>query len=1349
LSAAPQFPHDFRWPEEQPEQPPQQPPLLPRRALWKRLLRGFAILVGLLVILIAIAIPVLLHSVKFHQYVLNKARTQASTALGTDVAIRDFGLTFSGISPTLDVYNVRVAGAAPYNNTPLLTVDHARVGVRIVSLLHRKWYLSDVEVHRPVVNVFVGKNGSDNLPKTKKNSSSQSKTNIFDLAVQHAVLDGGEVYYNSRKADLSADLHNVDFRSGFDNAQRKYSGTLSYENGHLRIGKYNPLPHALNARFDLTPDRFTLQDATLVSGNSHVVLNAIVNDLSNPKLDADYNASIDAGEFRRVLKNSTLPLGTIQLVGHANYDNPANLPPLKVAKLTGTLSSSALEVRTPTLRTVIRDIGASYQLNAGNAEVRDLHAGILGGLLAGELTVRDVSGASDSRLDASLHHVQLAAAKALMNSASLQQVNLTGGVDANATATWGRNMSRLAAKADAALHGGMAPQSNPAQRVPLDGVIHARYAGASKTLALSQSYVRLPQTLLDMNGTISDRSALQLRLQANDLHELETISNLFRKPTPGQPATPMGLYGVANFNGEVRGTTTAPELTGLLQASNLRIKGSAWRLLRTNVLASPSVASVQNGELDPAGQGHIRFNLKAGLRHWSFTPESPIEIGLDAGQLNLADLAKAAGSTTPVTGVLSANVHAHGSELNPQGQGNISLANAKIAGETIKAANVNFNGTGDALHTTAELRLPAGVANAVVTFFPKERGYDAQLHANGIRLDQLQAVKAKGMQLAGVLNLNASGKGTLDDPSLNASLQIPKLQVQKQTIDNLSLQANVADRVANIALDSQAVNTFIRGRARVALDSNYTTNATFDTGRIPFQPLVAAYAPSQAGNVTGQTELHATLRGPLKNKKLMEAHVTVPVLSANYKNTIQIGAAQPIHLDYVDGVADLQRTEIRGTGTELRLQARVPVTTNAPASMLAQGSMDLQLAQLLDPEIASSGTVRFNVNSYGQRQDPNVQGTIEIVNANVATGSTPVGLENGNGLLTLTTDRLNITRFTGVVGGGQVSAGGGIVYRPALNFDLALSGNGIRVLVPPGVRTGIGMDLTMTGNMSSAALRGQVHLDQLSFTPDFDLSELMGSFGGTASAPPSQGFANDLQLNLVVNSPNGINLVSRDLSLQGNTNLQVRGTAAEPVVLGRVNVNDGDLLFRGNRYLLQSGTIDFVNPVRTEPVLNVGINTTVQQYDIAMRFEGPIDKMRTNYTSDPALPPADIINLLAFGKTSEASAANPNPPGNLAAESAVASAVSGQVTNRIEKIAGISHLSVDPTLGGNQQNPGATVTIQQRVTGKIFVTFSTDVTATQREVIQLEYKKSPRLSFSGTRDQNGGFAVDTKIRKTW
>lgn len=184
--------------------------------------------------------------------------------------------------------------------------------------------------------------------------------------------------------------------------------------------------------------------------------------------------------------------------------------------------------------------------------------------------------------------------------------------------------------------------------------------------------------------------------------------------------------------------------------------------------------------------------------------------------------------------------------------------------------------------------------------------------------------------------------------------------------------------------------------------------------------------------------------------------------------------------------------------------------------------------------------------------------------------------------------------------------------------------------------------------------------------------------------------------------------------------------------------------------MLQGGFIDFVNPYQTQPVLNVRVDTTIQQYNIHMMFRGPVDHLQTSYTSDPSLPSADIINLIAFGKTTEAAAANPTPPGALGAQSLVASAVAGQVTSRVSKVAGISQLSIDPVLAGsNRANPSARVTIQQRVTGSIFVTFSTDVTSTQNQIIQLEYKVSPRVSVSSTRDQNGGFGFDTTIEKTW
>jgi len=46
-------------------------------------------------------------------------------------------------------------------------------------------------------------------------------------------------------------------------------------------------------------------------------------------------------------------------------------------------------------------------------------------------------------------------------------------------------------------------------------------------------------------------------------------------------------------------------------------------------------------------------------------------------------------------------------------------------------------------------------------------------------------------------------------------------------------------------------------------------------------------------------------------------------------------------------------------------------------------------------------------------------------------------------------------------------------------------------------------------------------------------------------------------------------------------------------------------------------------------------------------------------------------------------------------------------------------------------------------------TFATDVTSTQREIIQGEYKLNKRWSASVTQDENGGFAVDGKYRKRY
>ena len=1323
-----------------------------------RLLKIAAWLVGgvtVLLLFVVVTATILLNSARFHAYLLGTLQKQASESLGVPVTLQNFTLNLSTLS--LDLYGLTVAGANPYPNPPVLQVQHAEVGVRIVSLLQRKWYVESIEVNQPVVQVFVDKNGVSNLPAPKSNGS-KSNTSIFDLGIRHAVLNRGDIFYNDRHIPLAADLHNLDLHAAFDEIQKKYSGRLAYADGQLVFGTYRPFQHDFDAQFDATPAAFHLTPAKVSSGASQIVLTATVTNYTNPSVQATYDVTVDGAQAAKILNNPSIPAGLVRATGTAQYQQVSNRALLDTLIVSGDVNSRQLTVMTASANAAISHVAAHYSLANGDLLLHDLKANLLGGELTAQGTMKNISGDSRTKLDAALHGISLAESRRTLGaSKTAPGVALTGVLNAGATMSWGKTMDDLVARADARIDAHVSGSNTNAAGtapsvIPVNSALHATYTASNQQLALTESYLRTPQTNLAMNGVVSNRSSLAVQLEANDLSEVAILANLVRAPTPGQPLQPIDLAGAASFRGNVQGTTAAPHLSGQLSATNLHVNGIAWKVFRTNLEVSPSMISLQHADLEPEKQGRITFNASAELTKWAFTNTSAIQADLDASQMDIADLEKLAGQQIPVSGVLNTHVTVHGTQMNPIGSGDLTLTKVMAYEEPVTAVKVHFSGTGDEAHADLSVQLPAGDVQGKISVRPKDKSYIAQVTSDGIQIDKLQALKSKNVDATGTVSLNANGRGTFDNPQLDATVQIPTLLIQKQTVSAINLQVNVANHVANATLASKAVNTSIQAKARVELTGDYLADASLDTQNIPIQPLLAVYAPEQANSVTGDTELHATLHGPLKNKNLIEAHVTIPVLKLAYGNNIQLAATAPLHADYKNGIVEVQRGAIRGTDTDLQFQGSIPTTSgNAPMSLMLQGTVNLQLAQLFDPDVRTSGEIKLNINSNGTSNGAEFGGEIEIVDANYASGDLPVGLEHGNGVLTLTSNRINIKSFQGTVGNGTVTAQGGIVYRPAIQFDLGLAAKGVRMLYPQGVREGIDANLRLAGTTENADLGGTINLSNLSFTPGFDLSNFISQLSGGVEAPPSQGLSQNVQLNLSVRSTNNVNLVSRTLSVNGAANLQVRGTAANPVILGRVDLNGGDIILNGNRFVLAGGTVQFVNPSETQPVVNLTLNTSIQQYNISMRFNGPIDQLRTQYSSDPSLPSADIINLLAFGKTTEAGAGDTAAPANQVAESVIASQVSSQVTSRVSKIAGISQLSINPVLAGSssQGPPGANITIQQRVTGNLFITFSTNVASTQSQTIQGQYQVSPRVAVSATRDPNGGFAMDALIKKTW
>ena len=1319
---------------------------------------GFAV-----VILLALAVlPGMVNSGSLHRYLIGVAKKEATAKLGTNVTLENFTLHVPTLS--VDLYGLKVDGAAPYSTPPLLQVKHVRASVRIASIFTGKWYLGGVRIDDPIVWIVEGENGTSNLP-TPRPGSGKTHITLFDLAIRHTVIDRGAIYYNDRPHALEADLRDLKMRAAYDTTMHAYDGNLGYRDGHLRYGMRRVIPHSLEASYTVMPEAFELKKATFEIGRSKVLLSGKVEDFTNPTIRASYNATIDTAQAAGLASLSSMaPSGVLRTSGSMQYHRKSGRGILDGLEVEGDATSSSLRLSTAKKQVSLRQLAAHYSLANGNVTLRGLTARALGGQMEARGTMTDISGASHTDVSARLRGISLTHVEQSLLRQEQSTVRMTGRMDASASASWGKTLANLVAHVDTTISGTLsgthaareakaleaADNAASQKAIPVESAIHATYTRDRQRLTLTHSYVRLPQTALTMNGTLSNGHGVAVDLEANNLGELASMAEIFQTSKSSGPLRQLQMAGKASFSGTINGTLLSPHVTGNLSGSHLDFNGTRWNSLRSAIEVSSSGVRLQNAEVRAASGGQVTLDARATLLHWAFDKHGPIAATLEASRVNLADYAKLMKEPMPVTGTVTASLRLHGTAMTLEGSGHIVLADATVYQQPIQTARIDLSGNGNAVRGELLVKVAGGSIKGSATVRPSERTYTVQASSSDLHLGQLQLVKAKKLKCTGMAIISASGQGSFSNPQMNAMVQIPKLVIENSTISGLKLDVNVANKVADATLAASIAQAPIRAKGRIELTGEYPAQVSLDTQPIPLQPLLAAYAPDQAAEMDGKTEIHATLHGPLKQPELLEAHVAIPVLDVAYNKNIQLAAAGPVRLDYRDGVIDVQPAVIQGTDSEIHIQGGFPVTGHAPATLQVTGTVNLKLVRLFNPDLESGGSVKFDIHPETAGNGSAIGGKIQIVNASLGSTNLPVGLQEGNGVLTVTGNRIEVTSFKGTVGGGTVTAQGGISLRPKLGFDLGMTAKNVRILYPRGVREDVGANLRFVGSTTRALLGGSVNIADTSFTPGFDLTSLVNQFSGGVTAPTAPGFAQNVNLNIAVRSTSNLSLVSRTVSVAGSADLLVRGTAAHPAILGRVNVTGGNIIFNGNRFVLSGGTIQFVNPQETRPVVNLTLSTSIQQYDIDIRLNGPVERMHGEYTSNPALPRADIISLLAFGKTTEAGSTNPTPA-NQAAESLIASQVSSQVTSRISKIAGISQLSINPVLaaGTTQGPPGAVITIRQQVTGNLYITFSTNVASTQSQTIEGEYKLSPRVSISATRDPNGGFAVDTLIKKKW
>jgi translocation and assembly module TamB len=1076
---------------------------------------------------------------------------------------------------------------------------------------------------------------------------------------------------------------------------------------------------------------------------------------------------VDLGELGGVVRNPELRGGSAAVQGRLTY---------QAGNYESNGHANAFEVELMTPSGVVRptSIAGDYSVSNQRTLLSNLSGHALGGTFSGNAeVVRWVEATMRAP-----HHgptpppasQQRGIARFQLQGMSLAQLgqsfstrafpvdrlHLAGTASGTVQAAWRGPLSQ----ADAQLSLRLAPPSRPQPgEAPLIGQVQATYSGSRHTLTISQLNAASPAGNVMASGALGSTSAnISLNLSSSNVEQLQAILAAFHGPR-----IPLLVNGRFTFKGTAAGRLSAPSISGHLEVTDfdtvLRPAAAGhspaarrmhWDSLATEVQLSSSSLLLQRGLLR-RGQAQLDFEGSMGLRKYRADSASTVSARFQLRDGDLADVTTVAGYSYPLSGRLDGTVRVGGTWQSPQGQGviqishpgygdssfNVLRADLRFAGQQIDLENV-FLGQGGSRIT--------GVA-----------GYDfgaAQFHFNlqGSNFDLAKLARLQGNRISvgGKMDFSVQGWGTRQAPVINGALHLRQLAVDTEREGDFTVTASTREAVTHLVGRSQFTPATLDLDGDVRLRGDLPGQLTLHFSRLDLDPLLHAYV---RGRLTGHSSSAGTVvvSGPLLRPRDLRVRADVSDFQADIEN-LKLRNSGALQFVVDRQVVSIQHFRLVGDGTDFEATGTAQLASPRALDLRANGIINLKVIQTLNPDYMSSGLMTVGLRVGGTMAAPDVGGRVQITDGSLANIDLPSGLSNINGTLLFNQDRLRVQKLSAQTGGGLLNLGGFITYNRNLTFDLTADGRDIRLRYPPGMSTSANVSLHWVGGLDRSTLSGNILVTRFQLARNFDFASYLARAKAPASLPNPHSPLNNLRLDVHVATTPELDVQTAIARVAGDADLRLRGTAAKPVVLGRVDIARGDVNFSGTRYHLERGDITFSNPVRIEPILDLEASARVRDYDITLGLHGQLDKLNATYSSDPPLPTADIIALLAMGRTRAESALlqqqTESSYTRTASNAILSEALNTANNNRLEKIFGVSRVKIDPEAGGAENNPSWTrVTIEQQISNALTLTYITNVSQAQEQIIQAEYYLTRNISLIALRDQNGVVSFDISIRR--
>jgi translocation-and-assembly-module (TAM) inner membrane subunit TamB-like protein len=917
--------------------------------------------------------------------------------------------------------------------------------------------------------------------------------------------------------------------------------------------------------------------------------------------------------------------------------------------------------------------------------------------------------------------------------------------------------------------------------LPIGG--HVTYTLDPEWITLGPSAVATPKTYVEFEGgtAYGERSRIPFHVTSLDWQEsdrvLAGIMTAFGAPTG---AVPVG--GAGQFDGVMLLAFTKPRIEGTFSGEHMRAWDTVWGRGTAKLVIENSYVIISESVITD-GSSEIRADGTFSLGYPRRDNGEEINARIFVTRRPLADLRHAFElDDYPVDGVVSGEYHLYGKYETPFGFGRLVIDRGTAYGETFDTAtsSLRFEGSGVRLDAI-QIRKSTGAVTGAAWV-----GWDGtySFNADGTRIpvESLQTAAFPRAPLSGLLQFTASGTGTFDLPRYDVRMRVDDLFAADEGIGQLTGRLSLRGELLTAELEAASPRLVMSGSGRIALtealDAELTlrfSNTSLDPYLRFFEPRLSPFTNAIAGGtvrVVGELadidHLTVDTRVEQLDLKLFDYRVS------NVDPTAQ--TARPIELTLDHHVLNVAQLRLFGEGTRLDLGGHVNLH-DSTISLSASGDANLGILQGFYRDIRSSGAATLKATVDGPLAKPVFSGSAAVVNGRIRQLSLPHSLESINGQMSFDAAGIRIDNVRARLAGGDVTFGGRVALNGFAPGDLNLTATGqqMRIRYPEGFVSNIDADLSLIGLPSSPLLRGTVTVHDALYSKRFEPNADL--FNLTSAGAPLSGAAAattlPIRFDVQIDAPSSLRVENNLARMVASADLQLRGTYDRPLLFGSAQIDRGDVIFEGNRYLITRGTIGFANPARIEPYFDIEAETRVRLvgqvvgqsdvYRVTLGFTGTASKMSMNLNSDPPLSSVGIL-LLLLGQSSAQDLQNAelrtlNPSASTRSEedllkAATARLLTGTMTAPVNRAVGQTlgvDLQITPSIGSSDTDSltaSARVIVGKRLSNRAYVTFARPLgtTPSVSQILVLEYDQNDRLGWVLTQNGDQTFSIDFRVQ---